>query len=106
MLCERHVNCALSLARRAFAPPAAPVETASSAAQPSYAGVADTYAVVEIGGHQLIVEEGRWYTVNRLEVRDGAGGASRGRRQGGECAAAAAVVWWSEDPHSCRAAAV
>jgi ribosomal protein L21 len=25
--------------------------------------------VVEIGGHQLIVEEGRWYTVNRLEVR-------------------------------------
>jgi hypothetical protein len=24
---------------------------------------------VEIGGHQLIVEEGRWYTVNRLEVR-------------------------------------
>ena len=46
----------------------APVETASSAAQPSYAGAADTYAVVELGGHQLIVEEGRWYTVNRLEV--------------------------------------
>jgi len=28
--------------------------------------------VVEIGGHQLIVEEGRWYTVNRLEVAPGA----------------------------------
>lgn len=24
--------------------------------------------MVEIGGHQLVVEEGRWYTVNRLEV--------------------------------------
>ncbi|GAB4813182.1 hypothetical protein N2152v2_000228 [Parachlorella kessleri] len=48
-----------------------PVETASSAAQPSYAGAADTYAVVELGGHQLIVEEGRWYTVNRLEAEPG-----------------------------------
>jgi ribosomal protein L21 len=37
--------------------------------EPSYAGAAETYAVVDIGGHQLIVEEGRWYTVNRLEVR-------------------------------------
>lgn len=24
--------------------------------------------MVEVGGHQLIVEEGRWYAVNRLEV--------------------------------------
>lgn len=38
---------------------------------PSFDGVADTYAVVEIGGHQLIVEEGRWYTVNRLEAEPG-----------------------------------
>ena len=25
----------------------------------------------EIGGHQLLVEEGRWYTCNRLEVLPG-----------------------------------
>lgn len=42
---------------------------ATNSSEPSYAGVTDTYAVVEIGGHQLIVEEGRWYSVNRLEVR-------------------------------------
>ncbi|KAL4427120.1 hypothetical protein ABPG77_001124 [Micractinium sp. CCAP 211/92] len=39
--------------------------------EPSYSGAGETYAVVEIGGHQLIVEEGRWYTVNRLEVEPG-----------------------------------
>lgn len=49
---------------------AAPVAAATNSPEPSYAGAADTYAVVDIGGHQLIVEEGRWYTVNRLEVRE------------------------------------
>ena len=48
---------------------AAPGAVATKNPEPSYAGVADKYAVVDIGGHQLIVEEGRWYTVNRLEVR-------------------------------------
>ena len=47
---------------------AAPGAVATKNPEPSYANVADTYAVVDIGGHQLIVEEGRWYTVNRLEV--------------------------------------
>jgi len=47
----------------------APGAVATKNPEPSYAGAADTYAVVDIGGHQLIVEEGRWYTVNRLEVR-------------------------------------
>ena len=46
----------------------APAAAATHSPEPSYAGAADTYAVVEIGGHQLIVEEGRWYTVNRLEA--------------------------------------
>ncbi|CAG9464899.1 unnamed protein product [Pedinophyceae sp. YPF-701] len=32
----------------------------------------DKYAVVEIGGSQLIVEEGRYYSVNRLGVEEGA----------------------------------
>lgn len=50
--------------------PAAPeAPAAASRPEPSYGSAADTYAVVEIGGHQLVVEEGRWYTVNRLEVR-------------------------------------
>lgn len=51
----------------ALAAPEAPA--AASRPEPSYGSAADTYAVVEIGGHQLVVEEGRWYTVNRLEVR-------------------------------------
>lgn len=51
-----------------FGVSAAPGVAATMHKEPSYAGVRDTYAVVEIGGHQLIVEEGRWYTVNRLEV--------------------------------------
>ncbi len=32
-------------------------------------GLAATYAVIDIGGVQHIVEEGRWYTCNRLAVR-------------------------------------
>ncbi len=49
----------------------APVAPVTNAAEPSYDAPAATYAVVDIGGHQLIVEEGRWYTVNRLDVPDG-----------------------------------
>ena len=38
--------------------------------QPTYARhVSPKYAIVAIAGHQLIVEEGRWYEVNRLKVR-------------------------------------
>lgn len=43
----------------------------TNAEHPSFETPADTYAVVDIGGHQLIVEEGRWYTVNRLDVEAG-----------------------------------
>ena len=50
------------------APEAEAAPAAASKAEPSYGGSVENYAVVEIGGHQLIVEEGRWYTVNRLEV--------------------------------------
>jgi ribosomal protein L21 len=34
-------------------------------------GLADTYAVIDIGGVQHIVEEGRWYTCNRLAAEPG-----------------------------------
>ncbi|EFN53470.1 hypothetical protein CHLNCDRAFT_136744 [Chlorella variabilis] len=53
----------------AVAAPESPA--AASKPEPSYSGEVDSYAVVEIGGHQLIVEEGRWYTVNRLEAEPG-----------------------------------
>jgi large subunit ribosomal protein L21 len=65
-------------ARRSRPPPPPPAAAAAPAAAAppakSYApdAVADTYAVVEIGGHQLVVEEGRWYDVNRLEAPPGA----------------------------------
>jgi ribosomal protein L21 len=41
------------------------------ATPPSMQGLADTYAVVDIGGVQHIVEEGRWYTCNRLSAEPG-----------------------------------
>lgn len=41
---------------------------AEVATPPSMQGLADQYAVVDIGGVQHIVEEGRWYTCNRLAV--------------------------------------
>lgn len=46
--------------------------TAAAATAPAPAGftLAETYAVVDIGGQQLVVEAGRWYTVNRLQVRN------------------------------------
>eukprot|EP00887_Chlorella_sp_A99_P007006 scaffold2.g7006.t1 len=57
--------------RRLAVQAVAAAEAPSSRPTPSHAGAADTYAVVEIGGHQLIVEEGRWYNVNRLEADPG-----------------------------------
>jgi len=33
----------------------------------------DKYAVVEIGGVQMFVQEGRWYNCNRLEAEPGQG---------------------------------
>jgi hypothetical protein len=59
--------------------PAAAVETpsAQSSGRPSLltAGAPDTYAIVEVGGRQMFVEPGKWYTCNRLQVR--MGGARR-----------------------------
>jgi len=34
-------------------------------------GAPQTYAVVEIGGHQMFVEPGKWYTCNRLKAEPG-----------------------------------
>ena len=36
---------------------------------PSYVSLSENYAVIDVGGTQHLVEEGRWYTCNRLNVR-------------------------------------
>lgn len=41
----------------------------SSKPVPSYVSLSDNYAVIDVGGTQHLVEEGRWYTCNRLNVR-------------------------------------
>ncbi len=52
------------------ATPAQPAQ-GSSKPVPSYVSVSDNYAVIDVGGVQHLVEEGRWYTCNRLNVRAG-----------------------------------
>ena len=53
------------------APPAQPAQGGNSKPVPSYVSVSDNYAVIDVGGVQHLVEEGRWYTCNRLNVRPG-----------------------------------
>ena len=50
---------------------AAPPKPAASGSKPvpSYVSVSENYAVIDVGGVQHLVEEGRWYTCNRLNVR-------------------------------------
>ena len=45
--------------------------TAAAKPELSVAKNVDKYAVIEIGGTQLIVEEGRYYSVNRLGAEKG-----------------------------------
>jgi len=44
---------------------------AATADAPSYESTSTKYAIVEIAGQQMIVEEGRWYSCNRLEATPG-----------------------------------
>eukprot|EP00877_Chromochloris_zofingiensis_P006109 jgi/Chrzof1/1751/Cz10g19190.t1 len=46
-------------------------EVAQKAAHPSLLsqGAPSTYAIIEVGGHQMFVEPGKWYTCNRLKVQ-------------------------------------
>ncbi|GBF90102.1 50S ribosomal protein L21 [Raphidocelis subcapitata] len=61
--------------QRSFVCQAAAVEapTAKPSGNPSLlsVGAPDTYAIVEVGGHQMFVEPGKWYTCNRLQVEPG-----------------------------------
>uniref|UniRef100_A0A7S1SNN5 Uncharacterized protein n=1 Tax=Tetraselmis chuii TaxID=63592 RepID=A0A7S1SNN5_9CHLO len=43
----------------------------ASADSPSYVSTSTKYAIVEVAGQQIIVEEGRWYSCNRLEAAPG-----------------------------------
>mmetsp|Transcript_33225 Transcript_33225/g.46368 ORF Transcript_33225/g.46368 Transcript_33225/m.46368 type:complete len:222 (+) Transcript_33225:46-711(+) len=48
-----------------------PMETMFYQVPDSVPKLGEKYAVVEVGGSQVIVEEGRWYTVNRLKANVG-----------------------------------
>lgn len=39
--------------------------------EPSYVTTSDKYAIIDVGGVQHLVEEGRWYTCNRLAAAPG-----------------------------------
>jgi ribosomal protein L21 len=38
---------------------------------PSYVSLSEKYAVVDAAGTQMLLEEGRWYTCNRLQAEPG-----------------------------------
>lgn len=54
----------------AAAEAAAPAQQAGKPTLHSQAAP-EVYAVVEVGGKQMFVEPGKWYTCNRLQVRRG-----------------------------------
>ncbi|KAK9818015.1 hypothetical protein WJX72_005717 [[Myrmecia] bisecta] len=64
-----------TLVCRAPAPRAVAIEAETSSSDntptPSYVSISDKYAVIDVGGTQHLVEEGRWYTCNRLKAEPG-----------------------------------
>ena len=58
------------VASRSIVCQAAAVETSAKKVHPSPLSQAapSTYAIIEVGGTQLFVEPGKWYTVNRLKA--------------------------------------
>ncbi|KAF5839775.1 plastid/chloroplast ribosomal protein L21 [Dunaliella salina] len=62
----------LPIVRAAAAAPAEDKKTQTKYhPSPLSTAAPSTYAVVEIGGNQLFVEEGKWYNVNRLNAEVG-----------------------------------
>lgn len=55
--------------------PARPTDTAANVEggrqTPSYVSLSDKYAIVDAAGTQMLLEEGRWYTCNRLQAEPG-----------------------------------
>ena len=70
----RHLFALFStvLPRFAVEAPARPTDTAANVEggrqTPSYVSLSDKYAIVDAAGTQMLLEEGRWYTCNRLQV--------------------------------------
>jgi large subunit ribosomal protein L21 len=60
---------ARAVACQAVAAPEAPAAFAKPSA--SYTTTSDKYAIIDVGGVQHLVEEGRWYTCNRLKAEPG-----------------------------------
>lgn len=54
--------------------PTRPIDTTADSEggkqTPSYVSLSDKYAIVDAAGTQMLLEEGRWYTCNRLQVLD------------------------------------
>jgi len=84
VLCRSHRTCCRSRLQTpsctifcntswfAVEAPARPTDTAANVEggrqTPSYVSLSDKYAIVDAAGTQMLLEEGRWYTCNRLQV--------------------------------------
>jgi hypothetical protein len=66
--CPAHLWPCVCLTAAAAAEAAAPAQQAGKPTLHNQAAP-ETYAVVEVGGKQMFVEPGKWYTCNRLQVR-------------------------------------
>lgn len=62
----------LSVRAQAVEAPAEPATEPAVKPEPSYLSQSEKYAVIDLGGVQHLVEEGRWYTCNRLTAEPGA----------------------------------
>lgn len=76
-LCSRQHTAVSNVSQQhlvfAVEAPSRAIDTASDAEggkqTPSYVSLSDKYAIVDAAGTQMLLEEGRWYTCNRLQVR-------------------------------------
>lgn len=62
---------ALSIPNRSVKACAADAPVITSKPSSSYVTTSDKYAIIDVGGVQHLVEEGRWYTCNRLKATPG-----------------------------------
>lgn len=62
---------AISIPNRSVKACAADAPVITSKPSSSYVSTSDKYAIIDVGGVQHLVEEGRWYTCNRLKATPG-----------------------------------
>lgn len=76
LVCSRQLTAVSNVSQQhlllAVEAPTRPIDTASDVEggkqTPSYVSLSDKYAIVDAAGTQMLLEEGRWYTCNRLQV--------------------------------------